>query len=321
MASRRRAEYRASFNYFIRRFFRIAPMFYVGMVLYLGLWGLGPNTWAPDGVKWWQVLTTITFTNDWHPATINAVVPGGWSIATEMSFYLLVPLLFRYVTSLAKAVITTTLALGVGYALSWAAQRAYAPLFPATQQYLVDTFAYYFWLPAQLSVFGLGLVVYRLSLAGVPEMRARLVAISVLAVALLWGLFILYAQPRFLPVQFTTSAAFALVAYALFLHPFRFFVNPLTMYVGKVSFSVYIVHFALIDRFHYWLPHGFIPNNMGLNYLASSITATMIAVALSFLTWRWIERPGQRLGGWLIEKLERQYARRLHTEVVSKPVP
>ena len=69
-------------------------MFYLGMIAYLLYSGMSNERWAPNGVAWWHVLLTALFLHGWHPETINTVVPGGWSIAVEMSFYLFVPLLF-----------------------------------------------------------------------------------------------------------------------------------------------------------------------------------------------------------------------------------
>lgn len=42
-------------DFYIRRFFRIAPMFYLAIVLYVLLNGLAPQYWAPNGIKWWFV--------------------------------------------------------------------------------------------------------------------------------------------------------------------------------------------------------------------------------------------------------------------------
>jgi len=80
-------------NFFIRRFFRIAPMFYVAMAFYLCLYGFSPRYWAPNGLEWWYLPLTALFLNGYHPETLTSVVPGGWSVAVEMNFYLVLPFL------------------------------------------------------------------------------------------------------------------------------------------------------------------------------------------------------------------------------------
>ncbi len=83
-------------NYFLRRFFRIAPLFWFGIVLYYFVLGNGPSPWAPEGVHLWQYAATATFTHGWLPTSINSVVPGGWSIAVEMTFFAALWLVRRF---------------------------------------------------------------------------------------------------------------------------------------------------------------------------------------------------------------------------------
>ncbi len=81
-------------NFYVRRVFRIAPMFYLAF----GVYCLAPvllkgQALPPLGT----VLGTLSFTNGWNPAWLlgaNDVVPGGWSIGVEMSFYIVFPLVF-----------------------------------------------------------------------------------------------------------------------------------------------------------------------------------------------------------------------------------
>jgi len=58
-------------------------MFWLAIPFFLLLTGKG----APA----WEVATTALFVHGFHPQTINSVVPGGWSIAVEMTFYAVFP--------------------------------------------------------------------------------------------------------------------------------------------------------------------------------------------------------------------------------------
>jgi exopolysaccharide production protein ExoZ len=79
--------------YLIRRFFRIAPMFYVAIALYLALSGWGPRLYAPTGIGPGDVVLTLGFVHIWSTEALNSVVPGDWSIGMEAMFYLILPLL------------------------------------------------------------------------------------------------------------------------------------------------------------------------------------------------------------------------------------
>ncbi|HVO33504.1 MAG TPA: acyltransferase, partial [Elusimicrobiota bacterium] len=146
----------------IRRLCRIAPMFYVALVLYLWLFGTGPSYWAPNGIRPACVVANLFFVSGLHPEWINAIVPGGWSVAVEMTFYLLVPLMYQRIRTLRSAILWTTVwALG-GRLFMEIGEHWIAPLYPAAQQYLPVAYCSLFWLPSQLAVFGLGIILFYL---------------------------------------------------------------------------------------------------------------------------------------------------------------
>ena len=79
--------------FFIRRFCRIAPMYYVGIVGTLVFFGYSARYWAPDGIGPTDIVVNLSFLHAWFPNAMSSVVAGGWSIGDEMMFYLLVPLI------------------------------------------------------------------------------------------------------------------------------------------------------------------------------------------------------------------------------------
>ncbi|MBB4375322.1 peptidoglycan/LPS O-acetylase OafA/YrhL [Bradyrhizobium sp. cir1] len=88
-----RTETNPTRKFYIRRFLRIAPLFWLAIPLYLLVNGTDPSTNAPNGIGPLQVILTATFLHGFWPDSVNSVVPGDWSIAAEMTFYLLFPLL------------------------------------------------------------------------------------------------------------------------------------------------------------------------------------------------------------------------------------
>jgi hypothetical protein len=89
-----RVDLAAAGAFYIRRAFRIAPLFWIALVAYLAITkGEGFREWAPDGVSTSDVVLTFFFLHWTSVTAFNSVVPGGWSIAVEMQFYLLFPLI------------------------------------------------------------------------------------------------------------------------------------------------------------------------------------------------------------------------------------
>src|SRR6185295_18097501 len=82
-ADRYEKEINHATNFFIRRFFRIAPMYYAGILYYLYQDGWGARYWLGDAthVSAWNIVSNLFFFHAFNPYWITSVVPGGWSIA------------------------------------------------------------------------------------------------------------------------------------------------------------------------------------------------------------------------------------------------
>lgn len=92
----------SNYNFYIRRFFRIAPLYYFGIILYF-IFRLivdshrsGEFILVPDGYNVEKILQNIFFLHGFFSNNFNFVVPGGWSISTEMYFYTIFPILFLF---------------------------------------------------------------------------------------------------------------------------------------------------------------------------------------------------------------------------------
>jgi peptidoglycan/LPS O-acetylase OafA/YrhL len=221
--------------FYVRRLFRIAPMFWLAIVAYLGIYGLRPRYWAPDGVSWGDVLATAAFVHGAAPRTINSVVPGGWSIAAEMAFYAIFPFVAPYLKSLASVALALAAAVGASF---WF--RAYVG--SEGGDYLLESFTY-FAFPSQLPAFLIGAAAYRvLQECALPKAAgvACLVgaACCVLAMPLtedFFGRHIVYA------------AAFGALAVGLGGGAAPAMVNRPMAWLGKVSYGGYLWHFAIIE--------------------------------------------------------------------------
>ncbi|RIZ68641.1 MAG: acyltransferase [Methylococcales bacterium] len=86
-------------KFYVRRFLRIAPLFWIAIPAYLWINGVDESHWMPEGVGLHQIFLTAMFLHGFWPDSINSVVPGGWSIAVEMTFYLIFPLLITHINN------------------------------------------------------------------------------------------------------------------------------------------------------------------------------------------------------------------------------
>jgi peptidoglycan/LPS O-acetylase OafA/YrhL len=292
-------------NFFIRRYLRIAPAYYLAAALYFFL------TPPQSGFDLGQLLAYLTFINGWHPnvmPTVPAkwtVVPGGWSIGVEFAFYALFPILASLVTNLRRAIIGEFLMIATALACNLMALNYFAgEIGPVPLSNFL-----YFWLPNQLPVFLLGFLLYYAIgdssarsiriLQRATKVRYAIVGIAVVgyfsASFLRLGHFIGNGMkfPETLYIVLPLMAFVVAVASGPTL-----FVNRAVQEMGKVSFSAYLLHFAVLQ----FLPHY--PGIFGTS--ATGIPAVMhfavdwvFVVAATFLLaaiqYRLVELPGNNL--------------------------
>ena len=288
--------------FYARRFFRIAPMFWLAIIFFVALDGFGPRQWAPAGISWWQVVVTALFLHGWHPESINSVVPGGWSIAVEMTFYALFPLLVIACSSLARTIAVLLLSVLAAAAVNGAAAVILEPAPPHQPQYLIDAFRF-FWFWSQLPVFLIGILVYFAASdkrRHLPIFWANLgVYASVLILVILP-----FVEGRSLLLDHIKCAlCFGLLAFCLACGAKTFVVNKLSCFIGKVSFSCYLWHFAVLFALFDRLlaaavnPFGLNDAAHGWSYFLQFFAVVAAAtIALSFVTYRLVEQPMIRIG-------------------------
>jgi len=103
------------------------------------------------------------------------------------------------------------------------------------------------------------------------------------------------------------SLTFGLLAYSAS-GGFRWFSTPPMVWMGKISYSAYLWHFALIDLINLMFSKHFDPLRIGdptngtLYYLGLLAGIILTTAALSTLTYRFVEQPMIRLGEKLISR-------------------
>lgn len=85
-------------NFFCKRFFRIAPLYYLFIVVYFLLELNIDSRYFDSNYSFLNVLSNVFFVHAWFASANNSVVPGGWSIACEFAFYAFFPLVFKMVS-------------------------------------------------------------------------------------------------------------------------------------------------------------------------------------------------------------------------------
>lgn len=279
--------------YLVKRFFRIAPLYWllVTLVLVLGRW---PGTG--------RVLAEYGFAFNFFPAWYGGLVPAGWTVGVEMPFYLALPLLLRI-----RSVGGMALAAVLATALSWQARLWLEASMPGSSYSQVS-------LASNAWVFVLALLAFRIfeRVRGTPREGMVAGAAAVLALGLLGGLLSPWAAPLAGPGNpdlLLFGLGFAALCLWQALRPSWLLSGWPALWLGERSYSIYLAHFALILALR--PAYARIVEVLGqggpayLACLALTLPPLCLAAALGY---RLVEQPGIALGRWLIRRWERRTA-------------
>jgi len=300
--SRKDFEERPLTKFYIRRFFRIAPLFYLAIILYTFYDGMGTQYFAPNGIKWWYIPLTALFLHGWLPETINSVVPGGWSIAVEMTFYLITPFLFKKLIDIKSTLIYLFYSVVAATLLSRIAEYLLLPHYAYRLQYLVTSFTY-FWFFSQLPVFILGILLYHL-IKKYP-LKDNKMALFLLCVSVfLFAAFLnSYTSVDLLPRHFLFGSAFVIFALSLHFSTRTPLVNGATIWIGRLSFSIYLAHFMVINILAMIMKNNGITLEGNGEFVLTFLLVLLLSTGASYIIHKLIEVPGINLGKKIINNL------------------
>ena len=103
------------------------------------------------------------------------------------------------------------------------------------------------------------------------------------------------------PRHFVYGIAFLVFAYALLLFPSPLFVNFITKKMGRISYSMYLIHPLLLKMFKKIVVANFaLSMNRDLLFLIAYISLVLATYLIAAITHDYIEKPGIALGQKII---------------------
>lgn len=256
-------------KFIISRLFRITPLYWFGIIFYHFVFKL--NT------PFEGILLNVLLSN-WLNDTYNSsVVPGGWSISTEVYFYLFFILSIRWINTTQKSIVCWMVSLffskGILYIFT---------LYNINISSIHNPIS-------QLPNFLLGSIFYFFVIKNDTKVKP-------------------YSIIGFLIILFLDKSNASIIqqwvefGLILFLAIFYFYkkvdlINALVLKaftrLGKVSYSMYLIHFFIIHLLN---------NTFNINYSQSIVFVIRFVIVLIFtyfiseITYKYIETPFIKLG-------------------------
>ncbi|MCF2487478.1 acyltransferase [Dyadobacter sp. CY347] len=283
-------------DFFIKRLFRIVPVYWLGIVLYTAVYGLQSRGWK-EGPELWHYPFHLLLVNVLHPLTSSSVVPGGWSISCEVLFYAIVPLLYFRLKKTQNLVILMIASIVIyPIANKWLSIHLGPVIFPG----LNPKDFWYRWLPSQLGCFTFGILLFKLIQANklskfLLNKRLNLFALASIFVSIL---LMLPYKLKIIEPHYIFSFLFMCMALLLSAIPWKFMVNNVFIFLGKISYSCYLIHFLVLKQV-YDFASVYLPQIAQDNLVLFSFVLTVsviFTVPLAMLSYQYVEQPAVNAG-------------------------
>ena len=293
-ADRRRSDPKWIRCFYVRRVFRIVPLYYVWVAVMAWLtWG----TKVPEHAR--SLLLYAGFGFNLLPEHQNGLVWASWTLGVEMLFYAVFPMIFRVVTAPSRAVgflIVSFIASTIHYAVvtTW---------FPESSGRLTYI---YFSIFHQLPVFAFGICAFFFGRSLAVTNRIAVNRVVLLLCAVVGALAVPYVTPN-LPLLLKTyvmAACYAGIVLAISALPLSTRGTRPLVYLGIISYSLYLNHPLIVYHaasVYRWVYSGGLDSHVAL-FLCYTLTL-IVLVVVSHITFHVIERPGMYLGSWLIKRI------------------
>jgi peptidoglycan/LPS O-acetylase OafA/YrhL len=279
--------------FYVRRFFRIAPLFYVMIGFYLVRDVLYYGAWHSP----WEVAQSVLVIFNFFPGSEQGFVWASWTIGVEMVFYAIFPLLFLRFRDVPGA-----LALVFGCLLVAAVFQESLLYLPLSAPVVGDFYNFSFL--RHLPTFAIGMLCWTVFVRYIDGRRHPAALGSALVLGSLWAYRALLHGA--LNVWFPDPVYWQAIIYSALLlglgiAPSRAFVNPLTRFAGRISYSIYLLHpSAILFLFPVYRRLYELPLPVTARFLLCAALTLAVVLSLASITYRWIEQPGMRFGKRLL---------------------
>lgn len=298
-------------KFYLRRFFRIAPLFYILLIYVL----LDDLILQKRSISWLEVVANFTFTFNLVPYYSSSLFSDGWTVGVEMLFYMTLPLIYMKVNNIRRSVF-------LFFGIYWISKACRMLLGTVVGEDIMMSTNYNFYNFLHWAyIFPAGIICYLIYKLYLPKLKKEYRAPIALGMILL-SLTILFVFINNFPLsmalyeiyeplggltslQTMSTVAFVLLILSLSLRSNRFITNRFTGFFGMISYSLYLVHPFLVDAlkpiYGYIYDHTIYSTDISL-FLCIFLTS-LITIPISLLTYHLIESPGIRWGKKAISRL------------------
>jgi peptidoglycan/LPS O-acetylase OafA/YrhL len=295
-------------KFYLRRFFRISPAYYLSLVIAFSMSPLYQASYqeldllnhrrhglvgaADFGIS--NFIYHITYVFGLIPRKVSSTFLPDWSLSLEMQFYLIFPFIFLFFKkkmSILKLIIVTIVFIAISYFL----KHIFIKGFPI--QSLSLSFILY-----QLPFFMIGVLIYFSTQT--PSLKNKITSLTLAVILCIYSILTKYGYDSIYLLLASTLLAFTTVNHPIAGKIKYILDNKFIDLLSDLSFSVYLLHgffLAILGSFieRELFPLGYSPNQCVILII---LCVVPLVYFFAFLSYRFIEIPGIKLGKEIIKR-------------------
>jgi peptidoglycan/LPS O-acetylase OafA/YrhL len=278
------------YEYAIRRFIRIAPLFWI-VLAYICYRGGAQDPWA--------VFLNATFLFNLMPGYEASIVWAGWSVGVEMVFYALLPLLWFLLRSHAAWTGATLIAIAGS---EWLWRLTYGH--PELREHYA-----YFSILGNLPQFLFGVLAFRVY-ANATALAKSTLFIRCVAIASVLAVSLLLLKPGLVPQtglrMSLIGAAFAAMCLWQAWHPSRWLASRPLAWIADRSYGIYLLHSLVLVTLEPLYSRIATVFGVSFGFFLSLLITFAIVLPAAHVSFRLIESPATAAGNkfvrWITQR-------------------
>lgn len=276
-------------EFYLRRVLRIAPLYYLAIAVQL----VSIKAQGYDMPAFGDIALSLGFVFNLSPHMVDGIAPASWSIGVEMLFYAAFPLLLAIATTLPRAIFLTAV-----FSAGAVAYTIVGSKLKVNPSFVVHGLFF------NLPYFGFGLIAFQLFRV-TPARLGRYLTFGALALMVAaWAAAPIFTRPgagvfRNVLYMAAWGAPFGLLCLGMALRPPGVLSNPVTQFLGKISFGVYLAHPQVIFGLSHLGVYEAIqrlPGGSGLTFPVAVLVTCAAVIPLAWGLFVFVETPGIQMG-------------------------
>lgn len=246
--------WKVSLKWFLERVWRLTPLYYLALVIYILAVPEKMNIWLgsmAEGVTAGNLTAHLFYVHSLFPYYANSIMWVEWYLGVLVLYYLIIPVVFRQVRSLKRAVIFATMVL----ILSIGITEILMNLQPLRDQYIWDGWVDTYSFVRQLPAFAVGILIYWIE-KSIKESK-KTIRLNKTGYLFVFGGIIGFVFTSLIERKYTShyfhimligllSISFGLLLGGAVCHERKIFENSLLRKIGKNSYGIYLFHYLVI---------------------------------------------------------------------------